>query len=98
MWGTPAAVPASAGAPSGPEARIWSAGCASGEETYTLKILWDLEIARSCPCVHLSLVATDIDASILSRGHRGRFEATSLRELPSRFIEKPSIAQIATIA
>jgi chemotaxis protein methyltransferase CheR len=33
-----------------------------------------------------SLVATDIDASMLARAHQGVFEATSLRELPSRFI------------
>jgi chemotaxis protein methyltransferase CheR len=72
----------------GREARIWSAGCASGEEPYTLKILWDLEIAHSCPCIPLSLVATDIDASMLARAHQGLFEATSLRELPSRFIEE----------
>jgi chemotaxis protein methyltransferase CheR len=72
----------------GREARIWSAGCASGEEPYTLKILWDLEIARSYPCGPLSLVATDIDASVLARAHQGIFEATSLRELPSCFIEE----------
>jgi chemotaxis protein methyltransferase CheR len=70
----------------GREARIWSAGCASGEEPYTLKILWDLEIARSYLCVPLSLVATDIDAGMLARARQGIFEATSLRELPSRFI------------
>ncbi len=70
------------------EARIWSAGCASGEETYTLKILWDLEIARSYPCAPVSLIATDIDAGLLVRARRSVFEATSLRELPSRFIEE----------
>jgi len=70
----------------GREARIWSAGCASGEEPYTLKILWDLEIARSYRYVPLSLVATDIDAGMLARARQGIFEATSLRELPSRFI------------
>jgi chemotaxis protein methyltransferase CheR len=69
-------------------ARIWSAGCASGEEPYTLKILWDLEIARSYPCAPLSLVATDIDAGMLARAHQGLFEATSLRELPPCFIEE----------
>jgi chemotaxis protein methyltransferase CheR len=72
----------------GREARIWSAGCASAEEPYTLKILWDLEIARSYPCVPLLLIATDIDARMLARAHQGLFEATSLRELPPRFIEE----------
>ena len=27
----------------------WSAGCASGEEVYTLRILWDLTLADSSP-------------------------------------------------
>ena len=35
----------------GRTAQIWSAGCASNEEPYTLKILWDNEVARSYPGV-----------------------------------------------
>jgi chemotaxis protein methyltransferase CheR len=62
--------------------RVWSAGCASGEEPYTLKILWDLELARSCPGVTLAVVATDVDATMLARAREGCFAATSLRELP----------------
>jgi chemotaxis protein methyltransferase CheR len=72
----------------GREARIWSAGCASGEEPYTIRILWDLDIARSYPCVPLSLVATDIDTGMLARARQGLFEATSLRELPVRHVEE----------
>lgn len=67
-------------------ARIWSAGCASGEEVYTLKILWDLEIANAHPGVPLSLIATDIDASMLVRARGACFETTSLRELPRHLI------------
>lgn len=63
-------------------AAVWSAGCAAGEEPYTLKILWDLEIARSHPGVPLSLVATDIDADMLARARRGCFNRSSLHELP----------------
>lgn len=72
----------------GREARIWSAGCASGEEPYTLKILWDLEVARSCPGIALSLVATDVDVTVLARAREGCFEATSLHELPLHLIEQ----------
>jgi chemotaxis protein methyltransferase CheR len=70
----------------GREARIWSAGCASGEEPYTIKMLWGLEIAHCGPSAPLSLVATDVDAGMLARAHQGIFDATSLRELPSGFI------------
>ncbi len=69
-------------------ARIWSAGCASGEEPYTLKILWGLEVTKSCPGVALSIFATDIDQAMLARAREGCFKPTSLHELPSHFIEQ----------
>ncbi len=62
-------------------AEVWSAGCASGEEPYTVKILWDVEIARAYPGVPLSIVATDVDDAMLTRALEGCFEATSLHEL-----------------
>jgi chemotaxis protein methyltransferase CheR len=69
-------------------ARIWSAGCASGEEPYTLKILWDQEITSSCPGAAVSIVATDVDASMLARAKEACFTATSLHELPPQLIEQ----------
>jgi chemotaxis protein methyltransferase CheR len=69
-------------------AHVWSAGCASGEEPYTLKILWDLEIANSCPSLSLSILATDVDKGMLERAQKGCFEPTSLHELPQRTIDE----------
>jgi chemotaxis protein methyltransferase CheR len=70
----------------GREARCWSAGCASGEEPYTVKILWDLDIACSFPGVPLSIVATDVDEIMLERASQGCFEPGSLHELPPHFV------------
>jgi chemotaxis protein methyltransferase CheR len=70
----------------GRAAHIWSAGCASGEEPYTLKILWDLEVAGSFPRASLSVVATDVDKTMLARAREGCFGATSLHELPPHLI------------
>jgi chemotaxis protein methyltransferase CheR len=67
-------------------ARCWSAGCASGEEVYTIKILWDLEVASEFPGVEFAIVATDIDAPVLSRAREGCFAAANLRELPSTLV------------
>jgi chemotaxis protein methyltransferase CheR len=69
-------------------AHIWSAGCASGEEPYTVKIVWDEEVARSIPGARLSIVASDIDRAMLDRARRGCFASTSLRELPQHFIDQ----------
>lgn len=52
------------------QARFWSAGCASGEEPYTLKILWDLTISPAFPSVDCSVVATDVDETVLKRAQR----------------------------
>src|SRR5512145_2067118 len=62
------------------QARFWSAGCASGEEPYTLKILWDLTISPAFPSVDCSVVATDVDETVLKRARRGCYARGSLRE------------------
>lgn len=67
--------------------RIWSAGCASGEEPYTISILWNLEIAANHPGVGMDLLATDIDETMIARAERGCYTAGSLRELPTTFRE-----------
>jgi chemotaxis protein methyltransferase CheR len=70
------------------EARIWLAGCASGEEPYTLKILWDVEVESAYPGVALSIIASDVDKGMLGRAREGCFEPTSLHELPPPLIEQ----------
>jgi len=69
-------------------ARIWSAGCASGEEAYTLKILWDLEVTKPYPVIPLVIVATDVDKTMLVRAREGCFKPTSLHELPPQLVNQ----------
>lgn len=61
--------------------RCWSAGCASGEEPYTISILWHFNIRKRFPHITLDIVATDSDPNVLERAARGRFENSSLKEL-----------------
>jgi len=70
------------------DVQVWSAGCASGEESYTLKILWDIEVANAYPGVSLSIIASDVDKAMLTRSQAGCFEPTSLHELPPPLIEQ----------
>lgn len=60
--------------------RAWSAGCACGEEPYSLLLLWEEHFAGSGH--ELRLVATDADKRCLHRAQEGRYPASSLRELP----------------
>jgi len=66
--------------------RVWCAGCASGEEVYTLKILWDLTMAARFRTCQLAIIATDVDKTMLSRAETACYEASSLRELPEALI------------
>ena len=60
----------------------WSAGCASGEEVYSLAALWELRLAPRFSAVELHILGTDIDARLLERAARGCYRASSVKELP----------------
>ena len=64
--------------------RCWSAGCASGEEPYTLSLVWQLGgLAGRFPGVELSVLATDFDPHMLFRARQGLYPEGALKELPT---------------
>lgn len=63
--------------------RCWSAGCASGEEAVTLRLLWDLRLAADFPATRLEIVASDVDPVLLRRAARGCYSAGALKDLPA---------------
>ncbi len=62
--------------------RVWSAGCARGEEAYTLKILWEQARQGVGRMPGLQLWATDFNSEYLARAQAGVYSAGSLREIP----------------
>ena len=65
-----------------PALRVWSAGCGSGEEPYTLAILWHLELQPRFPEASVHIVATDADPNVIARASEARYAPGSLKELP----------------
>lgn len=65
--------------------RAWSAGCASGEEPYTLALVWALGAGGAFPRVQLDVLATDVDETMLERAAAACYPASSLRDLPSAY-------------
>jgi chemotaxis protein methyltransferase CheR len=57
--------------------RVWSAGCASGEEAYTLAIFFDLAGIGA----QVQVVGSDISLAALERGRAGHYRDWSLRSL-----------------
>ncbi len=64
----------------------WSGGCASGEEVYTLRILWNLRLQPQHRQLGLHVVGTDADGFLLERARVGLFPRSSLQELPSEWL------------
>ncbi len=65
------------------ELRCWSAGCASGEEPYSLSVLWLGRVQARFPLLHLHIRASDADAYLLDRARAGQYPSSALRELPA---------------
>jgi chemotaxis protein methyltransferase CheR len=59
-------------AKAGGRVRIWSAGCSSGEEAYSLAMTL-LDIFPQAPSCDIRVLATDIDRNVLDMGRRGSY-------------------------
>ncbi len=66
---------------------VWSAGCAAGEEPYTLLLAWRFAVAANFPGVDLRIVATDADPHALERARAGCYRPSSVKELPRPWLQ-----------
>ena len=66
--------------------RLWSAGCATGEEPYSLAILLDRLLPDPAEWA-VTILATDINPEALESARIGVYRKWSLRETPSLMLE-----------
>jgi chemotaxis methyl-accepting protein methylase len=64
---------------------LWSVGCSSGEEAYSLAMIADDAIGNSLADCHLAVTATDISSAALKIARQGRYVAQKLTALQPRF-------------
>jgi chemotaxis protein methyltransferase CheR len=62
--------------------KIWSIGCANGEEPYSVSMLCEEKFEKIFPQIHLAILATDINGNLLERAKEGRYKKSSLKEVP----------------
>jgi chemotaxis methyl-accepting protein methylase len=61
--------------------KVWSAGCACGDEVYSFLIVWDCLQKKSGYLPELDFLATDINPTYLDKARRGVYAASSLKEV-----------------
>ncbi|MFL5749320.1 MAG: CheR family methyltransferase [Chloroflexota bacterium] len=70
------------------ELRIWSAGCATGEEAYSLAMVVADELGDEVDQFNVRIFATDVDADAISFARRGVYPPASISELPGDLVER----------
>jgi len=68
----------------GRKVNVWSAGCSSGEEPYTLSMVL-CEYARHNPGFLFSILATDISTQVLRHAVKAIYPETKIGPIPQEF-------------
>jgi len=67
--------------------RIWSAGCSSGEEPYSIAILLN-EAIQDFALWDISILATDLSSSMVAHACNGIYDKNHLQDVPPLLISK----------
>ncbi|MBE9039495.1 PAS domain-containing protein [Oscillatoriales cyanobacterium LEGE 11467] len=79
--------------------RIWVAGCATGEEAYTMAMLADEAVGKANKSLSVKIFATDLDSSSLETASKGIYPSNigkdiSAERLERYFIDKSDCYQV----
>ncbi len=72
----------------GNELRLWSAGCATGEEAYSLAILVADALGEELAHFNARIFATDLDLEAINFARRGVYAASTLEGVPQDVVER----------
>ena len=67
--------------------RLWSAGCASGEEAYTLAMILAEAMGIAAYKERVKIYATDIDEEALARARQASYDAREIAGVPPNLLE-----------
>ena len=73
---------------SGAPIRVWSAGCASGEEAYTAAILLAEAMGVEACRQRVKIYATDVDEEALNAARQGIYGAKNLQDIDDQLRSK----------
>lgn len=64
-----------------PSMKVWSAACSTGDEPYSLVMLF----SKYMPMSRIKIIATDIDKQVLEKAQAGLYNDKSIKGLPDEF-------------
>ncbi len=67
--------------------RVWSAGCASGEEPYSIAILFYKILGERIGDYLISIYATDIDEKVIEKAIRGEYNTGAVSEVDEKILK-----------
>lgn len=68
--------------------RVWSAGCASGQEAYTLAMMLAEALGAEEFRQRVKIYATDVDEDALSEGRSASYDAKAVESVPPDLLER----------
>ncbi len=72
----------------GSEIRVWVAGCASGEEAYSIAMLFANCLGEKISEYRIQIFATDLDEDALNVARRGVYPSSAMHEVPQRDLDR----------
>lgn len=66
--------------------RLWSAGCSTGEEPYTLAMTWE-HLAHKPKNIDFKILATDLDTNVIDTGKNGIYSVDKLRPVDDEYLK-----------
>jgi chemotaxis protein methyltransferase CheR len=73
--------------------RVWSAASSSGEEAYTLAMIFLERIRPKYPWIELEITGTDINSAVIENARKGVYRSYSVRNMPAMYLNKYFIAE-----
>jgi two-component system, chemotaxis family, CheB/CheR fusion protein len=68
--------------------RVWSAGCASGEEAYTIAVVLLEAMGEEAFKRRVKIYATDVDEEALAEARAAFYPQEALKDLPAEIVER----------
>ncbi|WP_049757727.1 chemotaxis protein CheB [Magnetococcus marinus] len=72
----------------GKQIRVWASACSSGEEAYSLAILFMEAMQKSEAAVDIKIFATDVDQDAIFRASQGAYPESIVADVPAPLLNK----------